>query len=71
MAATETDLDDLNEVIQTGASAVTYSTPGGSSRSVTYRPLYELKQIRREVEVELGVNRRRHYRGRAKFSRGL
>lgn len=71
MAATQADLDAINEAIQTGALSVTYSTPGGSSRAVTYRSLWELKQIRREVEVELGVNQRRHYRGRAKFNRGL
>ena len=71
MAATQTDLDALNEAIQTGALTVTYSTPGGSSRSVTYRSLWELKQIRREMQLELGIAPNRSLKTRSKFGRGL
>lgn len=71
MAATQAELDALNEAIRTGAQSVTYSTPGGSSRSVTYRTFREMIRTRDDLERELNQGSTRIRRGRAKFSRGL
>jgi|694.fasta_scaffold05061_3 hypothetical protein len=71
MAATQAELDAINEAIRTGALNVSYSTPGGSTRTVGYRSLREMERIRDRIERELNQGSTRLQRGRMKFSRGL
>jgi hypothetical protein len=71
MAATQAELDAINEAIRTGALSVSYSTPGGSTRTVTYRSLREMERIRDRTERELNQGSTRLQRGRLKFGRGL
>jgi hypothetical protein len=71
MAATQAELDAINEAIRTGALSVSYSTPGGSTRTVGYRSLREMERIRDRIERELNQGSTRLQRGRMKFSRGL
>ena len=71
MAATQTELNALNEAIRTGAKTVTFSTTGGTSRTVVYDDYDKLLRRRSDLERELGTGATRLRRGRATYSRGL
>lgn len=71
MAATQAELDALNEAIRTGAMTVSVSVPGGSSRTVTYRSYREMIRTRDDLARELNQGSTRIRRGRVKISRGL
>lgn len=67
----QTQLEELNTAIGNGALVVTFSSPGGASRSVTYRSLSEMLRARADIERRLGAGTTRLRRGRTTFTRGL
>lgn len=69
--ATQTELAELNAAIRSGAQSVSFSTPNGASRSVTYRSMADMLAARADLERELGVTRTRIRRGTPTFSRGI
>ena len=61
---TQTQLDTICEAIATGALTVHYG-----DKSVTYRSLAEMKQIKNDMEAELGQKSQR--RKFAEYHKGI
>lgn len=70
MASTATELAEARAALNSGTLLVSYSTPDGGSRSVTYRSLADLEKTVRRMESEQGA-RTVVRRGVARFTRGL
>ena len=52
--ATQAELDALQTAIRSGHLTVTYSTPGGGTRTITYRSLADMERIESKMLAELG-----------------
>ena len=66
MAYSQLQLDKLTEAIALGATTVKYG-----DKEITYRSLTEMKRIKGEMEVELGVNVKTVSRKFAEYGRGF
>lgn len=64
-------LDELNEAIASGARAVSFSSPNGTSRSVTYGSYAEMLRARADLQRQLGTAPTRIRTGVSRFGRGL
>lgn len=70
MAWSSDDLVEIEKAIAAGVTTVTYNS-GGGNKTVQYRSLAEMMQIRDMIRKELGLVDRANLRIYPKYSKGF